>query len=404
SDTSGNNNNGTLVNMDTNTCWVNGRLGKALAFDGVNDYVNCGNNSSLNITDAITIETWIKFDSFADWAKPLDNNLYRIFHRGWGHSLYFLYHIAECARPGDSSWDYWAGVGSLTGLQAGQWYHVACVKSGNTMSIYINGVKERELDCLTGYTIDNTQMTNLYMGMGYNYFNGELDEVRIYPVALSAEKIYKNYRLAGQWHLNEGQGSVAKDTSGNSSDGTLVNMNTGTCWVNGKQGKALAFDGLDDYVNCGSGANLNVTDKLTVEAWIKPDTGNDNHAIARKGEYTYSFATDNGKLKLSIGSSSGSGWNTEVEGETTLDSSQWYHVVGTYDKTTGIAEVYINGKWDGNSSAKKREAIKSELSSWLSMGAGYAGSDYFYGTLDGIKVYKGLLSQGEIYSNWLKYK
>ncbi|MDD3927196.1 MAG: LamG domain-containing protein, partial [bacterium] len=263
-DSSDNNNNGTLVNMDTNTCWVNGRLGKALAFDGVNDYVNCGSNSSLNITDAITIETWIKFDSFADWVRPLNNNLYQIFHRGGSdHRIFFLYHIVENTRSGDSSWNNWSGVASTTSLQAGQWYHVACVKSGNTMSIYINGVKERELDCLAGYTIDNTQMTNLNLGAGYNYFNGQLDEVRIYSTALSADSIYQHYfegQTRGQWLLDEGQGTTAGDSSGNNNNGTLVNMDTNTCWVNGRLGKALAFDGVNDYVNCGSNSSLNITD------------------------------------------------------------------------------------------------------------------------------------------------
>jgi len=58
-DSSGYGNNGILENSDGDE-WVEGRFGQALEFDGSDDYVDCGNDSSLNTPDAITIEAWIK--------------------------------------------------------------------------------------------------------------------------------------------------------------------------------------------------------------------------------------------------------------------------------------------------------------------------------------------------------
>jgi len=152
-------NHGTLVNMGDGN-WVAGVSGKALWFDGVNDYVDFGNQPSLNITGTLTIELWSKFDTFTTGEHLLNNNLYRIFHRGdWaGDRIYFLYRIMESQDPGDSSWTYWAGVRTETELIPGKWYHIVGVKAGNRMSIYLNGVLEKEFNCLSGYTIDSSQM------------------------------------------------------------------------------------------------------------------------------------------------------------------------------------------------------------------------------------------------------
>ena len=93
------------------------------------------------------------------------------------------------------------------------------------------------LDSLWSYrrpvTIDSTQ---------------QLDN---YQIALDiTDKIYNNTNLVGSWHLNEGSGATtAADTSGNGNNGTLTNMDPATDWVNGKFGKALDFDGSDDYVD-----------------------------------------------------------------------------------------------------------------------------------------------------------
>ena len=53
--------------------------------------------------------------------------------------------------------------------------------------------------------------------------------------------------LVGAWHFDEGQGNIAHDSSGNNNHGTIY----GAKWVDGKFGKALEFDGVDDYVEIG---------------------------------------------------------------------------------------------------------------------------------------------------------
>src|SRR3989338_9287108 len=62
-----------------------------------------------------------------------------------------------------------------------------------------------------------------------------------------------NLGLVGYWSMNEGTGSYAGDASGNKNTGTLTG---GPTWVDGKRGKALSFDGSNDYVSVADANSL----------------------------------------------------------------------------------------------------------------------------------------------------
>jgi PKD repeat protein len=192
-DDSGFGNNAALVNMDPASCWIEGVEGTALLFDGIDDLVDCGADASLLPAGDMTIELWVRFDSFTENEQVLGNNLYRIFHRGdWaGDRLYFLQHTVEQEAAGDSAWDYWSGVVTSTNLAAGWWYHIAAVRKGETMSLYVNGEKESEMSCLSGRTVDDSGARELVFGG--EPFSGALDEVALYPRALSAGEIMQHF-------------------------------------------------------------------------------------------------------------------------------------------------------------------------------------------------------------------
>src|SRR3989338_1067169 len=81
-----------------------------------------------------------------------------------------------------------------------------------------------------------------------------------------ASAAVSNIGLVGYWSFNEGTGSYAGDSSGNRNQGTLTN---GPTWVDGKRGKALNFDGVNDYV-IASSTSLNNLPAMTVSAWMFP--------------------------------------------------------------------------------------------------------------------------------------
>jgi hypothetical protein len=74
--------------------------------------------------------------------------------------------------------------------------------------------------------------------------------------------------LAAYWKLDETSGTTAADSSGNNCNGTLCG---GPVWqaTGGKLTGALQFDGVNDYIDCGNPAALNIQDKITLACWIK---------------------------------------------------------------------------------------------------------------------------------------
>ena len=73
--------------------------------------------------------------------------------------------------------------------------------------------------------------------------------------------------IVGLWLFDEGAGDVATDSSGNGNDGVLINEPE---WVDGKFGKALRFDGVDDYVDIPDSPSLSPTEQMSIVAWIYP--------------------------------------------------------------------------------------------------------------------------------------
>ena len=70
--------------------------------------------------------------------------------------------------------------------------------------------------------------------------------------------------LVAWWRFDESSGITVLDSSGNRNDGKIY----GASRVEGKSGKALRFDGVDDYVEVPSSDTLNLSDALTIEAWV----------------------------------------------------------------------------------------------------------------------------------------
>jgi len=266
-DASGNGNNGTLTNGPK---WTKGKSGSALSFDGSNDYVDCGSDESLDITDEITIEAWVKAASFP--ASSYYNTL--VNKRG-------NYAISLYASPGSSTATIryiFCGVDSSwieTGVSVGlnEWAHISVVWDGNIEKVYLNG-DEVYSRSASGSMSPTDEIMGIGGGWSGEYFNGLIDEVRIYNRALSAEEIRYHYnrgRPVAHWKFDEGSGGSIYDATDNNNDGVLHlgtsgNTATGSAWVAGKHGLALSFDGVDDYVEVPDDESLNITEGITVMA------------------------------------------------------------------------------------------------------------------------------------------
>lgn len=189
-DESGYENHGTIYGAT----WTDGKRGKALSFDGVDDYVEVSDSSTLDITGSITIEAWVKADSFPAWARILEKGGYAT---GTGYGLVLLGDTGKVRFEHNSGGATFEYVDGITVLSAGVWYHVVAVFDGNAAYIYINGVLDNS--GMWNYNTNSSASYNLKIGRGSvdeqdKLWDGLIDEVRIHNRALSADEVEQSYR------------------------------------------------------------------------------------------------------------------------------------------------------------------------------------------------------------------
>ncbi|MDQ6859879.1 MAG: metallophosphoesterase [Verrucomicrobiota bacterium] len=235
------------------------QAGSGLAFDGVNDYVTFGSAPSLG-TAKFTIETWFKRQgvgvststgyggidaiplvtkgraevdgsnkdmNYFLGIRPSDNVLIADFEEG-----------ATGTSPGLNH-----PVSGKTPIAQGIWYHAAVTYDGAKWQLFLNGALEAELAVGQPPRSDSIQHAALgsaldSTGAAAGFFNGVLDEVRIWNYARTAADIAANQNLEitsavgliGRWGLNEATGTTATSSSGSGTIGTLVN---GPTWTSG---------------------------------------------------------------------------------------------------------------------------------------------------------------------------
>ncbi|MEM2263484.1 MAG: DUF6067 family protein [Candidatus Bathyarchaeia archaeon] len=191
-DKSGNKNDGKIFGA----AWVRGQSATALDFDGVNDYVDCGDNEQLRVNGAITITVWLKTLSRA--------RQYVISKYSW--SIYLsrgdgVPHFETMAV--DAHYYGWLTVGANKPLPLNEWAFVAGVYNPDAqkMSIYANGTMEGSKPRKGGFGALHRSklMIGRWMcGDSGFYFDGLIGEVRIYNRALSNDEIQQLYRLGLQ--------------------------------------------------------------------------------------------------------------------------------------------------------------------------------------------------------------
>ena len=194
--------------------------------------------------------------------------------------------------------------------------------------------------------------------------------------------------LVAHWTFDEGVGTIAGDSSGNGNTGILTN---GPTWTTGG---ALSLDGVNDWVNAGTGASLNPSNAITISAWVNLRRLSAFQKIVARHNtiLKYAFGID-GTNKLVLQINSGS--TSAVFGNTALSANTWYHVVGTWDGSN--MKLYLNGVSDAAPVAKT--GTMASDSETVSIGARANGSQHFLnGFLDDLRIYNRALSATEVQS------
>jgi len=210
--------------------------------------------------------------------------------------------------------------------------------------------------------------------------------------------------LVSHWKLDDGAGKVALDSGPGGNNGTIFNKPT---WITGVNKGALEFHGLGaaggggDYINCGSKANLDITSKISIALWIRPDADQPE----AKGTETAPMAKADQNASVSWSWQVRYGWggapkplmaftfNTSPRAwafvSRNLTRYEWCHIACSHDGTT--LKCYLNGE---QTDSTAMGAITSSPTPVL-IGSDGWGCDWI-GAIDDVRIYNHGISQGEV--------
>jgi concanavalin A-like lectin/glucanase superfamily protein len=199
--------------------------------------------------------------------------------------------------------------------------------------------------------------------------------------------------IVGMWLFDEGNGDTIKDSSGNGDDGEI----NGAKWVEGMFGTALEFNGSTDAVACPDNDSLDITDVITVSAWIKtPQPAKNFQMIVTHGMAVWELRFNASSGTVHFCAQIAGVWidQTKYSTDTILDADTWYHVVGTYDGSEVI--TWLDGKNDGHFDVSGEMPL-TDLA--VNMGRRVEGGGYFYsGVIDEVAIFNVALPEDDVKS------
>ena len=178
-DSSGLGNTGTV----SNTTWTtSGKFGNALVFNGTSALVTIPDAASLHLTNGMTIEAWVNPSAVTNAWRDV---IYK------GNDNYYLEGSSEnSSRPaGGGTWGSGGPIYGTAALTVNTWAHVALTYDGANLRLYVNGTQVAS-QARTGNIATSTNPLQIGGDSLYGqYFQGTIDEVRVYNVALTATQI-----------------------------------------------------------------------------------------------------------------------------------------------------------------------------------------------------------------------
>jgi len=196
------------------------------------------------------------------------------------------------------------------------------------------------------------------------------------------------------WKFDENFGTTAFDSSSYNNNGII----SGATWMNGVSNSALRFDGVNDYVNISDSNSLDLTNAITIGAWVYPVSWSSifpRIVSKESGIYSEPYALeldrDGKRAMLCLNTKSGSSEECTASTNNSISLYQWYNVVGTWNGTT--VKIYVNGQLV---STRIQTGTMNVTKNNVLIGNNPSKNRQFNGTIDEVKIWNKALSVDEI--------
>ncbi len=367
------------------TAYSTSTVGGSGYFDGSGDYLTAANNAAFVCSGDFTLEMWVYTDlsqnnyvanqfrgdgTVGDWAiLILTTGLVRVYLEG------------TAAAP---------RINTATGaVTANAWHHLALVRQGSTVTLYVNGVSSGTATKTSNFGVsDRTYEIGVESSSGAYYYKGYLANYRLVNgtavytaaftpptaplTAIANTSLLLNFTNAG---IFDNAADADYETVGNAQISTSVKKyGTGS----------MSFDGTGDYLAAPTGQLFSFgTGDFTIECWVYFNSTSGFPTIFSTGTYNTNQLT----LRLSSAKFqfyAANAGSVFVTGGITVTTGVWYHVAVC--RAAGVTKLFVNGTQDASDST----AFTYSPTGTFSIGETIGNSGQLNGYIDDLRISKGI--------------
>ena len=371
----------------TSTAYATSVIGGSGFFDGTGDYLSVASNSALQFgTGNFTFECWVYprgvagNEFYADFGATSANG-WGLYDEGAVGNLQFR--IADVDRI------------AVDPLTTTAWSHVAVVRSGTTVTLYVNGIS------VGSYGSAGTDLT--YSGTNYigsqsgssNYMNGYMGNIRavkgtaVYTANFTPPTAPLTAISGTSLLLNYTNGAIFDNAMMNDLE-TVGNAQISTSVVKYGTG-SIAFDGTGDYLLGPSTPNMSFgSGDFTTEAWVyRTASPGNNQTIFQKGRTAdsnleFSMILSGSNFLSCFYTTDGSTVAQPFSSTTAVALNTWTHIALTRSGSTW--RCFVNGALEATTTAAVTLYTGGGL---ISSGSNPIGDNPFTGYIDELRITKG---------------
>lgn len=382
--------------------------GKAGAFNGTSQTIGIVNSYDFSAT-----ATW----SFETWFKTTDTTTMKEIIRKDGNGRAYL------LRVNGQNIEWYCNVGpgfatTGTNYSDGKWHHVVGTYSSTTMKLYIDGVQYGTTQAGNAGT-QGSPVTTWIGSSGGNgeYFNGTLDELAIYPSALTQTQVTAHYNAGNAYkvalaadaptvHLPFSANALG--TAGVGSRATTLTASAGVTWGTGISDSAPVFSGSTTATyaeySIATANDIFNTGTWTMETWFKK--ANTTDALGYH-EVVNSFDTNNQVViygddntgHVALWYNFAGGARTKLVGPL-INDTNWHHAVAASDGTT--VHFYVDGVDIGTTGPAGVGTFGTSTPLWVAAYGTAVNNENWHGSIDEVALWKGTaLSQARVQAHYI---
>jgi hypothetical protein len=373
---------------ETNITYNTGAFGKAAVFNGSSSKIDTSLSLDTNNISGGSISFWFNTSQTTP-VQILIGSQTAQNGSSYGTSILLGAATGSSTSESISVWDYNGGTtsafyteGGSSFYQDGAWHHLVITSTSSTKNIYIDGVSQTISYTGSGSASANLKFTDIQIGatLGYtgtNYFDGSIDQVRIFNTALSASDVTALARGAGTAY-----------------NGAASNVT----WLNGRFGQAAVFS-ANGYIS-GLPTVQNTSGEFSVSMWFNTTVNPSVQqtmlgGIKEQGSNDSVFAfkmLNDGYSKLYLRGTDGT---LHVLADT-IDATDgnWHHLVGTVSSSSGV--FYVDGQQVDSATISNNITVDNLLIGAENNRGTLSPVNYFNGKIDQMRIFSSALTSSQV--------